>query len=177
MADRNEMATLTERLARGARGAVRKIPVVRQLSDREARFEARMTDAARHLEEMDREMIDLRRTLGQQLGSFPTFVPPGHFYSPIPSRQEVDSRADRLFADPPRTLPGIELNEPAQLALLERFRQMYDEQPFGAQKKEGLRYQFEYPAYSYSDALFLHLMFDTRAPDGWSRSGRATRRA
>jgi hypothetical protein len=48
------------------------------------------------------------------------FAPAGHFYSPLPSLEEVSRDAGRLFGPPPEALPGIELNEAAQLALLQR---------------------------------------------------------
>ena len=51
------------------------------------------------------------------------FAPAGHFYSPLPSLEEVSRDAGRLFGPPPEVLPGIELNEAAQLALLQRCSQ------------------------------------------------------
>jgi hypothetical protein len=86
------------------------------------------------------------------------FVPPGHFYSPVPSLAEVEQDEARIFGEVPRGLPGIEMHEPAQLELLEELSRFYPEIPFKAQKTDGLRYYFENPAYSYSDAIFLHCM-------------------
>ena len=48
--------------------------------------------------------------------------PPGHFYSPMPSQDDVNRDAVRLFGPPSRTIPGIELNEVRQLALLEKLK-------------------------------------------------------
>ena len=84
------------------------------------------------------------------------FVPPGHFYSPIPSLSQIRTDEARLFGFPPRTLPGIDLGEVQQLSLLRDFQPYYDEQPFSPQRTEQRRYFFENPAYSYSDAIFLY---------------------
>jgi hypothetical protein len=92
------------------------------------------------------------------------YVPPGHFYSPIPSLREVRAREARVFADPPRRLPGIALREPEQLALLESFEPFYDSQPFSAEPSRSRRYFFENGAYSYSDAIFLHCMIRHARP-------------
>lgn len=92
------------------------------------------------------------------------WVPPGHFYSPIPSQAEVRADEKRVFAPPPRTLPDVDLREQAQLALLHRFEPWYDEQPFPRERTSGRRYFFENPAYSYSDALFLHFMLRHARP-------------
>lgn len=92
------------------------------------------------------------------------FVPPGHFYSPIPSLDDVRRHEQRLFAEPPRELPGIVLNEAKQLELLDRLKPYYDEQPFPEQRTDGRRYFFENPAYSYSDAIFLHCMIRHARP-------------
>jgi len=87
------------------------------------------------------------------------FVPPGHFYSPIPPWADIKREADRIFAaSPAREVPGIDLGEAQQLELLRSFCRYYADQPFTAQKKAGNRYHFENPAYSYSDALMLHCM-------------------
>jgi hypothetical protein len=86
------------------------------------------------------------------------FVPAGHFYSPIPSLEELARDAAVVFAAPPRTLPGLDLREDEQLALLRSFVPYYGEMPFTATRAPGLRYFFENPAYSYSDAILLHCM-------------------
>lgn len=88
----------------------------------------------------------------------PQYVPPGHYYSPIPSLSQVRAQAARLFGPPPRTLAGIDLREAEQLVLLRELQPFYDEQPFPRHRTPPRRYWFENPSYSYSDALFLHCM-------------------
>ena len=102
------------------------------------------------ISELIKERDSLRRDSG--------FVPPGHFYSPIPSFDEVERESARLFGHVPRTIPGIDMREDDQLALLEQFVPFYDQQPFSATKTGEHRYHFENPAYSYSDGIFLHCM-------------------
>ena len=53
---------------------------------------------------------------------------------------------------------GLELHEAEQLKLLNDFVAYYKEMPFQSEKREGLRYYFENPNYSYSDAILLHCM-------------------
>ena len=84
--------------------------------------------------------------------------PPGHFYSPIPSVDDIRRRQATIFDDWPTELPGIALNTQGQLALFDAFVPYYAEMPFGGEKKEGLRYYFENSFYSYSDAIFLYCM-------------------
>lgn len=86
------------------------------------------------------------------------FVPPGHFYSPIPSLEEVKRDEATIFGPVPRTIPGVELHESEQLALLARLVRYYDEMPFRPHKTEKLRYYFENRSYSYADAIFLYCM-------------------
>jgi predicted O-methyltransferase YrrM len=86
------------------------------------------------------------------------FVPPGHFYSPIPSLEEVRRDDSRIFAAPPRTIPGVNLRESEQLQLLSELARYYSTVPFQKNKTVGLRYHYENDAYSYSDAIFLHCM-------------------
>ena len=86
------------------------------------------------------------------------FVSPGHFYSPLVDPGEAARDAARLYGPPPRTIAGVDLREDAQLALLEQLRPLYADLPFTAQPQQGWRYHYENPAYSYSDAIFLHLL-------------------
>ncbi len=88
----------------------------------------------------------------------PLFKPPGHFYSPIPSLGEIRRDETKIFGSIPRNIRGIELHEAEQLKLLVEFVAYYDEMPFQLQKREGLRFCFENPNYSYSDAILLHCM-------------------
>jgi len=88
----------------------------------------------------------------------PQFVPPGHFYSPIPALDELRRDHERLFAPPPRALPGIALNEDRQLQLLGKFRTYYADLPFPVHQTPGHRYFYENRYYSYSDAIILYCM-------------------
>jgi hypothetical protein len=87
-----------------------------------------------------------------------TWMPPGHFYSPIPAISEIKAREQAIFGEVPRSLPGVNLNESKQLELWEILRGYYASQPFEATPKPGLRYFFENHSYCYSDAIFLHSM-------------------
>lgn len=84
------------------------------------------------------------------------FVPLGHFYSPIPSAEDVARNAQPRTIH--RVIPGIDLRESDQLVLLNSLIGVYREQPFSAQPQPGFRYCFENPAYSYSDAILLYCM-------------------
>jgi hypothetical protein len=83
---------------------------------------------------------------------------PGHFYSPLPDPDEIRRDEARIFGSMPRTIAGIDLNEEEQLALLSSFVDYYRSLPFGERPSPNLRYGFDNPAYSYSDAIMLHCM-------------------
>ncbi|MDX2213330.1 MAG: class I SAM-dependent methyltransferase [Oculatellaceae cyanobacterium bins.114] len=103
--------------------------------------------------ERDKLQTELKRLKRKQ-----GFVPPGHFYSPIPSLREIRQDEAQIFASPAKTIPGLELHESKQLHLLEQFVPYYQEMPFQADQVAGLRYYFENLAYSYSDAILLYCM-------------------
>ena len=81
---------------------------------------------------------------------------PGHFYSPIVDKADMRRRADQLFAPPGRTLPGIDLNETEQLALLGEFETFYADIPFKKSKQPGHRYYYQNNFYGQSDSIFLY---------------------
>lgn len=92
------------------------------------------------------------------------FVPPGHFYSAIPNLQEIKEREKRLFTMPGQSLPGIDMKECEQLALLEQLATFYQEHPFLDNKQTGLRYFFDNPAFAYADGLVLYSMIRLMRP-------------
>ena len=83
---------------------------------------------------------------------------PGHFYSPIPSREEIKSNADTIFSN--TDIRDIDLNIDKQFQLLETFITALSEFPYdfiNAKENETLRYRFtNRPQYRYSDAIFLY---------------------
>ena len=131
------------------KSTLKKLPFVNTLV-------AQRDGAVAENEALRRRYVELAEAQG--------FVPPGHFYSPIPSLADVDSDAERLFGDPPRALPGIELAEDRQLELLESFIDFHSELPFTPERTEGLRYFYDNSAYSYSDAILLHCMIRHARP-------------
>ena len=99
---------------------------------------------------------------------------PGHFYSPIPDLDEVKAREESIFAIP-RELPGIDLQEEKQLALLEKLAGYYAEMPFAEDVRGDNLYQLNNPFLFYSDGIFLYCMIRHLSPrhiievgSGWS---------
>ena len=86
------------------------------------------------------------------------FFPPGHFSSPIPSLEEIKENEKNIFNIDSKSIPSINLNEGKQLKTFDVFKRFYAEIPFKENKQQNLRYFFENPAYSYSDAIFLYCM-------------------
>ncbi len=81
---------------------------------------------------------------------------PGHFYSPIPSLEEVVDRQQELFHSETKHCPGIDLQEPQQLELLNQMAQYYDELPFQDLPNAATRYHYRNDFFSYGDAIVLY---------------------
>jgi predicted O-methyltransferase YrrM len=90
------------------------------------------------------------------------FSPPGHFYSPLPSQAEIAEAFSRGQFGPP--FGGVDLNEAAQFARLERFAAYYPEQPFPAQPTPGRRFHMENSSYGHYDAIMLYGMLREARP-------------
>lgn len=120
-------------------------------ADAEAPLRAELVDMRRRAEPLQAELEHFR--------SAHRFVPPGHFYSPLPAAEDIERDAARLFPEMlPRTLPGIDLREAEQMRLLEDCRTFYAEMPFTPERQARLRYRFDNDAFSYADAIFLYFM-------------------
>lgn len=89
---------------------------------------------------------------------YKTQYPPGHFYSPVVSKESISSRSSEIFMDFSRELQGIDLREEQQLALLGEIQSMYSSIPFSEKKSDGFRYYYDNGYYCHSDGIFLHLL-------------------
>jgi len=83
------------------------------------------------------------------------FAQPGHFYSPIPDIRDIERAANRIFDAQNKQLPGIDLNEHGQIALLEMMAQYYGELPFPEESRDGSRFYLDNGFFSYGDAIVL----------------------
>jgi len=101
---------------------------------------------------------------GDPRGPVPLFVPPGHFYSPIPDPRAIDARLDALI-DGRRPLPGLETHDEVQFALARKllaFLGEYD--PPATEARERARYWSQNPFYPFGDAALLSLIVRELAP-------------
>jgi predicted O-methyltransferase YrrM len=94
----------------------------------------------------------------------PERFPRGHYNSPLPGYDEVERRADSLFATDVDDVPGIDLRAEAQLALLREVEGQVADFDWPAAKREGVRYYRENPWFEIGDALSLYLMLRRSAP-------------
>ena len=84
-------------------------------------------------------------------GAFPA----GHYYSPIPSNEDVLAYI-KSRKSPKSELLGVNLNEKGQHALLSEYVHFYNDVPFTEQKTSARRYYYDNRWFSYSDAIFLY---------------------
>lgn len=102
--------------------------------------------------------------LKKEVERWRTWQLPGHFYSPIPSLEEVESDHDRIFRNECGNLPDVDLNEPGQIALLNELATYYSGLPFTEEPSDTNRYYYNNEYYSYSDAIFLYAMLRHLTP-------------
>jgi predicted O-methyltransferase YrrM len=102
------------------------------------------------------ELESENRRMSAELAEWTRFCPLGHFYSPLPSREEVDAALSRGGYGPP--FPAIELNCEEQVALLKEFAAYYPDLPFPEAPTAGKRFHLSNPSYGRYDAFVLYCM-------------------
>lgn len=106
---------------------------------------------------------DLRKAK-RRLRDIETQFIPGHFYSPYPDIKEIDIRKKDIFDRSKKPIAGIDIREKEQLRLLSRLSKHYRKLPYKKNQSSNLRYTFENPAYSYTDAVVLFCMLNELTP-------------
>lgn len=112
-------------------------------------------DLSRQVSQLSAQISQLTNQMSR-MGELP-FVPNGHFYSPIPSKIELNQDYDRIFPEVYLSPSGINFRAQQQVELLKRLSQFYRELPFGEERGK-YRYGFSNSAYSWSDAICLNAM-------------------
>ncbi|MDQ1713254.1 MAG: hypothetical protein QOE45_2704 [Frankiaceae bacterium] len=148
-----------------AKRAADVAPPVRRLREDRNRLAAEVGDLRARLAAAEQEAADARAAVAV-CGIFP----PGHFYSPIPSRADLETYADLIWRE--RTeLPGIDLRAAEQLALLPR---LADAAATVFRSGEG-RYNPVNDQFSWKDGVTLAGMLALHRPprvvevgSGWS---------
>jgi hypothetical protein len=143
---------------------IKKTPILRRPFVEIDRLRLRENELQGKLDRLEETKDQNNGSEGSNRESVKMFVPPGHFYSPIPSIGEIKLNERRIFGTVPKALPGIDLNETEQLRLFCEFKKYYSEMPFPVEKRKNLRYFFANPNYSYSDAIFLYSMIRYTKP-------------
>ena len=100
-----------------------------------------------------RRFISERNALRAEL-----WVEPGHYYSPIPPRSEILSRADEIFAPPTPTLAAIDLVPEHQLAVLSELLPFVADFATLLEPGSGTRYYQPNLMFPAGDAAILHCM-------------------
>jgi predicted O-methyltransferase YrrM len=86
------------------------------------------------------------------------WVPPGHFYSPVPDMKEVEQRANQIWPKPPLEIAGIDLRASEQAKLLSLFEGFRSEQPFERDQNPQSRFYRPNGSFPYQDAFVLYAM-------------------
>lgn len=89
--------------------------------------------------------------------------PDGHFYSPVPSADDVASYV-RSRRPPADDIPGIDINQQGQREWLREYADLYPTLEFPETQSPGHRYFYDNDYFSYSDAIFLYCFLCKHKP-------------
>ncbi len=124
-------------------------------------LEARKEELAAERDTLTNRVIALEAECARLERSVPVY-PPGHYYSPLPSVEEIAEAFARGGFGPP--FAAVDLNEAAQFARLERFAAYYPEQPFPTAQTSGRRFWLANGSYGAFDAIMLYGMLREARP-------------
>lgn len=109
--------------------------------------------------------------LRNELKRWRTWMPPGHFYSPIPALSEIERDASRIFPEVAPELLGVDLNTDGQLAHLRSWSNFIAELPRDWLSGSGGRYRYENEYYGYADGISLYCLLRALQPKRYVEIG------
>jgi predicted O-methyltransferase YrrM len=95
---------------------------------------------------------------------FFAFAPPGHFYSPLPSPEDVARYAPGAWARGPESLHGVDLDVPGQLAMVAALGPFTRDLAFDADPGGATRYYWDNDGFGPGDAVALAAMMRYARP-------------
>jgi hypothetical protein len=129
-------------VAERAMPLARRVPVMRRI--------AAWRDAAVELQTVRQERDRLVAHYESRL-----FVMPGHFYSPLPDLDDLELRRDAIFRPGRVPLPGVDLNEDEQLALLDELAPLAAGVDLPEYPTAGWRYHWRNDGFGDADGIAL----------------------
>jgi predicted O-methyltransferase YrrM len=95
---------------------------------------------------------------------FLAFAPPGHYYSPLPSPEDVVRYAPAAFSRGPESLVGLDLDVEGQLAMVETLGPYTRDLHFDADRGGATRYYWDNDGFGPGDAVVLAAMMRHARP-------------
>jgi uncharacterized UPF0146 family protein len=86
---------------------------------------------------------------------YQTWVPPGHYYSPIPSTAELLEYKNKIY-NISKSIYGIEMNKDLQISLLNEFQKYYADLDLTFENSGINRYYYSNPSFKEPDAIVLY---------------------
>lgn len=99
----------------------------------------------------------------------PMWVPPGHFYSPLPNIDESRERREQIYKNS-REMLALDTCDERQLENLSIFEKSYLEFPY-KNEKHGLRYKLVNDTFTSADAFALYAMIKKVKPNKFIEVG------
>ena len=139
------------------------------------RSNAPLRRIARHLPLVgayERRIAELTAQVNEMAGAgangAPLWVPPGHFYSPLPPRAEIEARAATIFGRDPLDVAAVDLRVDAQRTLLDELEPLQVDVELPRTEADaraaGCRYWTDNVPFGAGDALFLTLLLKHLRP-------------
>jgi hypothetical protein len=97
----------------------------------------------------------LESKLENYIKLYGTWVPPGHYYSPIPSLEELELKK-KIIYNYGKKIHAIDLQLNEQNTLLKEFSNFYKDLDFTIEKNGTNRYYYNNPSFREPDAIFLY---------------------
>jgi predicted O-methyltransferase YrrM len=106
----------------------------------------------------------LIETIDNIKDTYQSWVPPGHYYSPIPSVKELQENKSKIY-DSSKTISAIDLNADYQVSLLNDFQKFYNDLDFTYENLGKNRYYYNNPSFKEPDGIILYSIIRQMKPN------------
>jgi predicted O-methyltransferase YrrM len=137
---------------------IRKIPGLSRIFSERDQYRRQRDDFAAQVSQLRAENQDLREQLPNAVVHRRPYVEAGHFFSPIPSEQDLQEFESAFPARLTQPILAIDLRTDQQRSLLKTFGAYYAEMPFSEEAPGKHRFFLNNNAFNYMDGIVLYSM-------------------
>lgn len=109
---------------------VKNLPFLKQITNKRDKLSVLLEEERSKNVELLNSLKEIEKSFKSLQKDYAGFVPPGHFYSPLPLISEIEECEEKIFSHASNKVDGIDMREKEQIELFDQLTECYKKLPY-----------------------------------------------